>query len=140
MKTNRFFNLLGQIMLGLLLLLVTILGQAQSVQGVIRGQIYQIDGSTPIGGATVEALGVSSGTPFLTPTSTDAMGSYSLSLPAGSYRVRAKAPGYARKYFDNVTPSNEATVLNVTDGSSTVANFNLNEEVLLLAISIKVME
>lgn len=96
-------------------------------QGVIRGQVYQINGTTAIGGATVEALGVSSGAPYLTPTSTNATGSYSLSLPAGSYRVRAKAPGYAREYFDNVTPSNEATVLNVTDGSSTTANFNLNE-------------
>lgn len=96
-------------------------------QGVMHGQIHQIDGTTPIGGATVEALGVSSGTPSLIPTTTDATGNYSVSLPSGSYRVRAKAPGYAREYFDNVTPSNEATVLNVTEGSSVVANFNLNE-------------
>lgn len=95
--------------------------------GVIHGQVQQIDGITPIGGATVEALGVSPGTPFMTSTTTGPTGSYSLSLPTGSYRIRAKAPGYAREYYDNVTPSNLATVINVTEGSSTTVDFNLTE-------------
>ena len=95
--------------------------------GVIHGQVYQFDDVTPIGNATVEALGVSSGTPYMTTTATDATGGYSLTLPVGSYRVRAAAPGYAREYFDNVNPSNQATVLDVINGSNTVANFSLNE-------------
>lgn len=127
MKTHRFYCLSFQIMWGLLLLSVTVLAQAQSAQGVIRGQIYQFDGITPIGNATVEALGVSPGTPYMTTTATNATGGYSLTLPAGSYRVRTAAPGYAREYFDNVNPSNEATVLNVTDGADIIANFNLTE-------------
>ena len=127
MKTHRFYCLPFQIMCGLLLLLVTVLAQAQSAQGVIRGQVYQFDGITPIGNATVEALGVSPGTPYMTTTATDATGGYSLTLPVGSYRVRTAAPGYAREYFDNVTPSNEATVLTVTDGADIIADFNLTE-------------
>lgn len=126
MKTNRFISFPCQIMCGLLLLLVTIVVQAQSVQGVIRGQIYQFDGITPIGNATVEALGVSPGTPYMT-TTTDATGGYNFTLPVGSYRVRTAAPGYAREYFDNVTPSNEATILNVTAGADIIADFNLTE-------------
>lgn len=125
MKTNRFYCFLYQIMLGLLLLLVTILGQAQSAQGVIRGQVYQFDGVTPIGNATVEALGASPGTPYMTTTATDATGGYSLTLSTGSYRVRARAPGYASEYFNNVTPSNQVTVFNVTDGANIVADFDL---------------
>jgi hypothetical protein len=127
MKTNSFYCFPRQIMWGLLLLLVTILVQAQSPQGVIRGHIYQFDGVTPIGNATIEALGVSPGTPFMTTTTTDATGGYTLTLPVGSYRVRAVAPGYAREYFDNVTPSNQATVLNVTDGIEIIADFDLTE-------------
>lgn len=127
MKTHRLYCLPFQIMGSLLLLLVTVLAQAQSAQGVIHGQIHQFDGVTPIGNATVEALGVSPGTPYMTTTATDATGGYSLTLPVGSYRVRAAASGYAREYFDNVTPSNEATVLNITDGADIIANFNLTE-------------
>jgi hypothetical protein len=96
--------------------------------GVIYGRVYQIDGVTPIGGATVEAaLGVGPNTPFMNSTTTDAEGNYSLSLPLGKYRIRAKAPGYAREYYDNVTPSNLATLIQVTNGSSTNADFNLTE-------------
>ena len=127
MKTNRINCFPCQIIWALLLLLITVLAQAQSVQGVIRGQIYQFDGVTQIGNATVEALGVSPGTPYMTTTTTDTTGGYSLTLPVGSYRVRAAAPGYAREYFDNVTPSNEATVLNVTGGTNITADFNLTE-------------
>ena len=64
MKNNRFFCSPLQIVWGLVLLLVTMLAQAQPAQGVIQGKIYQFDGVTPIGNATVQALGVSPGTPW----------------------------------------------------------------------------
>lgn len=39
-------------------------------------------------------------------------------LPAGDYVVRASAPDYAREYWDNVTPSDEATAISVLAGST----------------------
>jgi len=35
-------------------------------------------------------------------------------LPPGDYLVRVTAPGYAREYYDNVTPSLEAKIVHVT--------------------------
>jgi hypothetical protein len=48
-------------------------------------------------------------------TTMDADGRYALfDLPAGEYRVRASAPGYAREYWDNVAPSEQAAWVNVS--------------------------
>lgn len=130
MKTKCFLSFLSKSMLGLFLFLMMSSGQAaqQLTPGVVQGHVYQADGKTPIGGATVEAQGVSEGTPDLSPTSTNPDGSYLLSLPTeGSYTLRAVAPGYARVYYNNVTPSRQATVVNVTAGSSITINFNLTE-------------
>jgi hypothetical protein len=40
-------------------------------------------------------------------------------LPTGDYIVRASASGHAREYWDNVTPSHEASVISVLAGAVT---------------------
>jgi hypothetical protein len=69
-----------------------------------------------IAGARVEAkLAGASGWDYSASTASD--GSYALfGLPASDYLVRATAAGYAREYWDNVTPSNEAKVINISEG------------------------
>ena len=90
--------------------------------GTISGYVRQIDGTTPIGGAKVEALG-----PAYQQTTAASDGSYSLKLAPGSYRLRVSAPGYAREYYNNVTPSSEATLVVVASDSAQIINFDLNE-------------
>ena len=90
--------------------------------GTIVGSVRQIDGVTPIGGATVEALG-----PANQQTTTASDGSYTLNLIPGNYRLRVNAPGYAREYYDNVTPSSEATLVGVASDSAQTIDFDLNE-------------
>ena len=89
----------------------------------ISGYVYQIDGVTSIGGATIELL--TNGVVQQTTTATD--GSYNLKIAAGSYRIRASAPGYAREYYNNVTASLEATTVNAESGTTTFIDFDLNE-------------
>lgn len=76
-----------------------------------------------IAGARVELL------PGDEATTTDADGRYALfDLPAGEYRVRASAPGYAREYWDNVAPSEQAAWVNVSpDAPVTGVDFALSE-------------
>jgi hypothetical protein len=66
-----------------------------------------------IAGATVEArLAGPHGWDYSATTASD--GSYAiLGLPTGDYVVRVIAPGYAREYYDNVTPSSEAEIIHV---------------------------
>jgi hypothetical protein len=67
-----------------------------------------------IAGATVEARPAGPhGWDYSATTASD--GSYAIfGLPTGDYVVRVIAPGYAREYYDNVTPSAEATIVHVT--------------------------
>jgi hypothetical protein len=66
-----------------------------------------------IAGAIVEARRAEHGWDYSTRTASD--GSYALfSLATGDYVVRVIAPGYAREYYDNVTPSSEAEIVHVT--------------------------
>ena len=88
--------------------------------GTISGFVRQIDGVTPIAGARVETTGAS---PQQTTTATD--GSYILNLAQGNYRVRASAPGYAREYYNNVTPSQEATLISVASDTTINIDFDL---------------
>ena len=90
--------------------------------GTISGYVRQINGVTAIGGATVEALGTVN-----QQTTTASDGSYMLNLAAGNYRLRVSAPGYAREYYNNVTPSSEATLITVASESAQTINFDLNE-------------
>jgi hypothetical protein len=67
-----------------------------------------------IAGAKVEAsLAGSYGWDYSATTTSN--GDYAIfGLPQGDYLVRVTAPGYAREYYDNVTPSLEAKIIRVT--------------------------
>jgi outer membrane biosynthesis protein TonB len=56
-------------------------------------------------------------------------GSYAIfGLPTGDYKVRVSALGYAREYYDNVTPSSEARIVHVTAPYETPGiDFDLTE-------------
>ena len=80
----------------------------------LSGRVTDAATGQSIAGARVEASqpGVT-GWDYYATTGPD--GSYALyNLPAGDYKVRVTAPGYAREYFDNVTPSLEAKIIHVT--------------------------
>jgi len=55
----------------------------------------------------------------------DQLGVYTLSLPAGRYRVRAEAYGYAAEWFDNATAMNLATPVAVSAGMHSPVDFAL---------------
>jgi hypothetical protein len=71
-----------------------------------------------IGGARVEARITEHGGDYSATTASD--GSYAMfGLPTGDYVVRVTASGYVREYWDNVTPSREATVVRISAGMTT---------------------
>jgi hypothetical protein len=87
----------------------------------LSGRVTDAATGRGIAGARVEAkLAGSSGWDYSAwdySATTASDGSYAMfGLPAGDYVVRATASGHAREYWDNVTPSNEATVINVSAG------------------------
>lgn len=99
----------------------------QPAPGIIQGRVFQVDGLTPIGGAMVLAYGLGASNRYAEAT-TEADGRYLLTLPQpDNYRIRASAPGYARVYFDNVTPSEQAKSVPVASGSATTIDFRLTE-------------
>jgi len=79
----------------------------------ISGHVYQDDGVTPIGHAWVRAEDATSGD-WVAGDDTDQNGSYSISVPSGSYKVRAEADGWPTQYYDGVTHSDEATIITLT--------------------------
>jgi hypothetical protein len=80
--------------------------------GTLSGVVTAASGGAPIGGATVSAT--DGGTTINGQTAPD--GTYSLTLPVGTYDVTASAFGYA--------PAT-ATSLGITDGGTTTQNFSL---------------
>jgi len=89
----------------------------------LSGRVTDVLTGQGIAGARVELV------PGDEATATDAEGRYALfDLPAGEYRVRASAPGYAREYWDNVAPSEQAAWVNVSpDAPVTGVDFALSE-------------
>jgi protocatechuate 3,4-dioxygenase beta subunit len=86
----------------------------------LSGRVTDAATGRGIAGAMVEARLAAGwhGWDYSATTASD--GSYALfGLPAGDYVVRATAAGYAREYWDNVTPSHEATVINISAGVAT---------------------
>jgi hypothetical protein len=74
----------------------------------LSGRVTDVLTGQGIAGAKVEVR------PGDDSTTTDADGSYAMfDLPAGDYLVRVTASGYAREYWDNVAPSEQATWVNV---------------------------
>jgi hypothetical protein len=86
----------------------------------ISGRVTDAATRQGIGGARVAAQHVDQygwEWPYSAVTASD--GNYALfDLPTGGYVVRVVASGYAREYWDNVTPSHEATVLEVSAGAT----------------------
>jgi hypothetical protein len=89
----------------------------------LSGRVTDVLTGQGIAGARIELV------PSDEATTTDADGRYALfDLPAGEYRVRASAPGYAREYWDNVAPSEQAAWVNVSpDAPVTGIDFELTE-------------
>lgn len=75
----------------------------------------------------VEARITEHGWDYSATTASD--GSYAMfGLPTGDYVVRVIAPGHAREYYDNVTPSNEAEIVHIAALDETPGiDFDLTE-------------
>ena len=87
----------------------------------LSGRVTDAPTGQGIGGARIEAGPAGNGGPgmrewnYTAITASD--GSYAMfDLPAGDYLVRIVATGYAREYWDNATPSDEATLVTVSTG------------------------
>ncbi|MBI9092741.1 MAG: carboxypeptidase regulatory-like domain-containing protein [Desulfobacterium sp.] len=78
---------------------------------LIFGSIQRSETNLSVADATIEVL--SSSGHFLESATSDANGDYEVYVGSGSYFVRAFADGLAREYFDNVTPSSAATLVEV---------------------------
>jgi subtilisin-like proprotein convertase family protein len=89
------------------------------VNGTITGTVTDSVTSNPIAGASVTATGG-----FF--TTTNALGVYTLSVPAGTYDVTASKTGYAPETTTGVV---------VVSGAPTTANFSLVPVVLVFASS-----
>ena len=80
----------------------------------LSGRVTDAATGQGVGGARIEVqLAGHDGWDYSATTTSD--GSYAIfDLPTGDYVVRVTAPGYAREYYDNVTPSHEAKSVHVT--------------------------
>ena len=90
---------------------------AQADAGRITGQVTSADGAQPMVGATISIVGARLG------AIAGAEGRYTVTLPAGRYRVRATMIGYAPVVVDSVP---------VTAGGTTPLNFKLEKQALQL--------
>jgi protocatechuate 3,4-dioxygenase beta subunit len=98
----------------------------------LSGRVTDAATGQGIAGATVEVrpdggYGAYIGWEYSAKTTAD--GSYALfGLPTGNYVVRVTGPGYAREYYDNVTPSSDAEIVHVTALRETASvDFKLTE-------------
>ncbi|HUV88573.1 MAG TPA: carboxypeptidase regulatory-like domain-containing protein, partial [Anaerolineae bacterium] len=87
----------------------------------LSGRVTDAPTGQGIGGARIEAGPAGNGGPGMREWNHTAItasdGSYAMfDLPAGDYLVRIVATGYAREYWDNATPSDEATLVTVSTG------------------------
>ncbi len=97
--------------------------------GYITGHIYELDGTTPIENCNVYATDNETEV-LITQTNTDADGYYNLSLPSGSYHVRAcpscSSLPFRDEWYDDVLDENDAANVTVTPGNTTAGiNFSL---------------
>ena len=87
-------------------------------QGTISGRVLDEDSRQPVENAGVTAISTGDGSAFSVDVETD--GSYSLSVPEGTYVVRA-ADGfgtYVTEFYDDVTVRADATPVVVGDGNT----------------------
>ena len=91
--------------------------------GTISGHVYQADGRTPVANVHVLAEDFQTGE-WMEGTNTSQDGSYTLTLPTGSYRVGAcptcsGMAGYVREWYAGVIRSDDATPVEVIAPEST---------------------
>jgi|GEM_PF-1276320 len=105
--------------------------------GSISGYVFEDDGTTPIYAARVIAYASGSGL-IIDDGWSRADGKYVIgnSLPNGTYRVAADATGFFSEYYDNVTDSASATLVEVTAPGVTVpsqVDFTLSPQTLVFS-------
>ncbi len=111
----------GTLLATLALILLPLVGSAQTTTGGVRGTVTAEDGS-PLAGAVVTATNESTGLARSSLTNED--GRYMVMLlPTGDYTVRVDILGYQ---------SGEATAVEVDAGNNSVANFVLPIQVVEL--------
>ena len=97
---------------------------ALELGGSISGQVTRDSDDLPVSGIQVLVWDYSNGMGF-GGSQTLADGTYTITgLPPGNYRLMANASGteYAGEYYDNVTDSNAAVQVLVTEGNDTIGN------------------
>jgi len=87
--------------------------QAAGVPATITGHVWQTGGEVPLTGARVEAVDSWSGDSVAS-AETDAQGFYSISVPTGTYKVRAEADGWLGEYYPGVRESYQASSISLT--------------------------
>ena len=96
---------------------------AQDATGRITGVVTSEEGGGPIAGATLSIVGARQG------AIAGSDGRYTITLPPGTYRVRASMIGYAPLIVDSVP---------VTRGQTTPLNFQLKRQALQLSAVVTV--
>ena len=96
--------------------------------GKISGRVFQADGATPLFGVVILAEEVND-KHLLVKAVSDLNGAYTLpGLESGDYRISAAFSNYFTQYYDNVTSSTAATLINVSaPGVVSNINFTLNQ-------------
>ncbi|MDM7998890.1 MAG: carboxypeptidase regulatory-like domain-containing protein [Dehalococcoidia bacterium] len=81
--------------------------------GYISGTVYEADGVTPVGGATITARDSTAGGWKGYAHSSTGNGFYYINLPPGTYRLVAGAPGYVTEWYANAEAFDTATPVTV---------------------------
>ncbi len=93
----------------------------------ISGHVYREDGTTPLAGVGVSAIDTTTDEWIGGPLSSGD-GSYSISVPAGSYRVWAQREGWVGEYYDDAHTYEDAAVITVVaPGETSGIDFALRE-------------
>jgi len=108
-------------------LVVGFASPALAANGTIAGTVRTEVGARPLAGATVEAYGGVAGALYGSAT-TAADGTFSLSLPAGSFRVRYVDPtgAHTTVYWGGSTAFASAAAVAVTSAGTVTADWTMN--------------
>jgi hypothetical protein len=116
--------------MGICLIFLCYNGNAFAADGTVFGHVYQINGTTGIDGLLIVAQNSSTGE-FVKSVSSEIDGSYSLSLPAGSYKIQACAScsekNYVNQYFNGVNYQDLASAVSVTADQNIPVDFLLEQ-------------
>lgn len=86
----------------------------------ITGHVYEADETTPVEGAQVEASFFGPSWQWAASDQTEADGSYSLTVPTGTYMILVRdVPGRLSQFYDRVRSDTDATPVSATGGEVT---------------------